>query len=477
MDRDRYAIAALIALLLTAASGCNQSFEMRVSDLQRVPAPAGRNKAHATVRDWLAGTHEELRPLLPWLSRRALLTADLVSDDGQAADVSRHFWIKPAYLRTIWGNFRGMINTMQGTASDFSIDNVPEAWPGFEQVWIPTFRDVELSARLGLSYENGKVRDAACVIILPGIFGDNSVIRTRDLALALVRSGIHALAIELRGHGQTEARYPDTTYTFGLLESVDLLAVDDWLLRRNEINKTGLVGYCWGANTALMAAWLDGRAADDADIGPTIRDFIPEPNGTRHFEAGVIAFSPVLNFEQVIDKTDTWNHPAVDPVLYTLQAAIRTRMEYKQWGPQFHSLRRLVDQEFAHSELGMSAAKWRDVARFLRLAPYRDKPFTAKLNVSRVPTLIVHGCNDPLIPAQFVADFVAHTDNPNVAAIVLPGGGHVGFAPWARAYYYSLIVNFFDPHDGPARYARDPSAGTDAPSVADRRSNESTAGR
>ena len=24
------------------------------------------------------------------------------------------------------------------------------------------------------------------------------------------------------------------------------------------------------------------------------------------------------------------------------------------------------------------------------------------------------------------------------------GGGHVGFAPFARDYYYSMIINFFD---------------------------------
>ena len=31
-----------------------------------------------------------------------------------------------------------------------------------------------------------------------------------------------------------------------------------------------------------------------------------------------------------------------------------------------------------------------------------------------------------------------------VAAVVLPGGGHIGVAAYAKKYYYSLMMNFFD---------------------------------
>jgi len=58
--------------------------------------------------------------------------------------------------------------------------------------------------------------------------------------------------------------------------------------------------------------------------------------------------------------------------------------------------------------------------------------------------LIIHAANDPLAEAQTLADLFAKIHKPNVAGIVLSGGGHVGFAPFARDYYYSMIVNFFD---------------------------------
>ena len=42
------------------------------------------------------------------------------------------------------------------------------------------------------------------------------------------------------------------------------------------------------------------------------------------------------------------------------------------------------------------------------------------------------------------------TENPNVAALILRGGGHIGYFPYNKAYTYSLIVNFFDPERGAA---------------------------
>lgn len=47
-------------------------------------------------------------------------------------------------------------------------------------------------------------------------------------------------------------------------------------------------------------------------------------------------------------------------------------------------------------------------------------------------------------PAQTIADLFGRLKNPNVAAIVLPSGGHIGFGPYAPAWYYSLIPSFFD---------------------------------
>ncbi len=70
-----------------------------------------------------------------------------------------------------------------------------------------------------------------------------------------------------------------------------------------------------------------------------------------------------------------------------------------------------------------------------------------------MPVLIVQAANDPFISSQNIARLTAETQNPQVATIVLPGGGHVGFAPYAKDYFYSLLLNFFSPQRGPAASA------------------------
>jgi len=63
--------------------------------------------------------------------------------------------------------------------------------------------------------------------------------------------------------------------------------------------------------------------------------------------------------------------------------------------------------------------------------PYRGQPAGDKLESARVPVLIVHSVNDPLQTAQEVVDLLVDTENPQVAGIVLPGGGHIGFQAYA----------------------------------------------
>ena len=44
----------------------------------------------------------------------------------------------------------------------------------------------------------------------------------------------------------------------------------------------------------------------------------------------------------------------------------------------------------------------------------------------------------------------SRTSNPQVACLLLLGGGHIGFGPYSPAYFYSLILDFFDSQTGAA---------------------------
>ncbi len=418
-----------------------QSFPFDPASIVRAPARAADRRS---VRAWLEATHEALKGLLPADSTHALLTADLSDDRGRPIDVFERFGIDPARLGSLRSNWRGLAHTAQASGAGREGQAASEAWPGFDDIWVPGHDGLPLAGRFGASADNSGIRKADAIVILPGLLGDNRIMRTRDLAVGLRRWGFHVLALEPRGHGLTDQRTPQAAYTFSSLETLDLLAVSRWLCDQPHVRRTGLIGFCWGANHALCAAWYDGCRGEHSSIHPRLAAQLDPVPDDRHFEAGVMAFSPVLRFEDLLDKLDSPRSRIREPALAGLQATIRERMTRKGYPDPSGNLRNLIACELHRSRLANPEVE-RDAYRFVRMLPYRNQPDGDKLQAARVPVLIVHAANDPLAEAQAVADLFAKIRNPNVAGIVLPGGGHVGFAPFARDYHYSLIINFFDP--------------------------------
>lgn len=455
---QRPALLAAMAMALVPVGGCafsERSFPIRPGDVHRLPDrdPSLR----VSTRAWLTAAHARLKHLLPSGKPRALVTEDLVDASGRPIDVLDHFGLAGKNLRTLWHNASGISDTAQAIGGGSAIDQPAPPWDGFDDVSIPVSYGVQLSGRMGFARTSGQIRDTDCIVILPGLFGDNSIFRTRDLAAALRDSGFHVLALEVRANGRTEAFNPNAYSTFGVLETIDLLLVSEWLEALPSVQRTGLVGFCWGANMGLLAAWYDGRPKYYEDISPNVAAHLQPVADRTHFRAGIIACSAVWNFERLIAEMETPQAFLRDPILATMQNTMRGRCRRKNHPEITHSMRKLIDYEFARSEVRHPGVFF-DAVRFLRLMPYRairaggtsPRTSTFKLAGARVPILIVHAANDPLCPVQDIADMIASVTNNNVAALVLAGGGHVGLAPFARAYYFSLIVNFFDPHTGPA---------------------------
>lgn len=418
---------------------------MRASDLVRLPAQA--DEATGDTRVWLERAQTHLAPLLPTTKRSALTTRDMLSDDGEAKNVLAHFGREGKNPRSLLGNWRGLKHSVQAIGGGHGDEPAP-SWNGFEDIWVPV-GDLQLAGRIGYAERDGRVVDADCIVLLAGMFGDRNIFRMRDLAYALREHGLHVLMLELRAHGQTELRYPDIYYNFGVAETIDLLRVSEWLEDQEHIQRTGLIGFCWGANHGMLAAWYDGCRGDHLSVSPEFKRRL-DPVGDRiHFTAGILAFSSVLRYEDLLQELETPRSFLIDPTIANVQGTNRERGERKQHAIINHSLTDLLQSEFDRSFLNYEGSV-ADARRFLRFLPFRGKPAGDKLESVRVPLLIVHGVNDPLNSPQNLADLMAQTDNPLVAALILPGGGHVGFAPYARAYYFSLILNFFDPQVGAA---------------------------
>ena len=416
--------------------------------VRHVPPPPATATAGApgpiSTRQWLVEADKALAPLIPPDPRKPLLTDQMVDGHSQPVDMVRHFGIRTWGLESIWVNFLGLAYSAQASGGDAG-ETLPP-WPGFDDVCVPIADDLQLAGRLGMaSSTDGRIVDADCIVILPGIHGGQNILRTRDLAIALRRSGLHVLTLDLRGQGLTAARYPQKEYAWGVLETDDLLIVSDWLTRQPHVRRTGLIGFSWSANQALLMAWRDGRPAGDGSITPQLAEHLRSLPPARRYQAGVLAFSPILRFEDLMDQMDTPRLALFHPVLAGLQKTVRDWMiewNYPDPSGSMHELIQHLGVKYPHS--------LDDSLQFLRFLPYKGKPAGDKLNATRMPVLIVHASNDPIAPAQAVADLVARVTNPNVAAIMMPTGGHIGFGPFAPDWYYSLVLSFFDPASGPA---------------------------
>jgi predicted alpha/beta-fold hydrolase len=368
--------------------------------------------------------------------------------------VFNHFGIHPDGLQNLILNFRGLKYSAQASSRDYFIERQAPPWPGFENTWVPIqsphAAEFALSGRLGYARDaRGNIKDATCLVILPGLFGDNGVQRSQDLAIPLREAGFHVLALELRGHGQTEKRYPRMYHAFGAFETDDLMQVSDWLERQPHVQRTGLIACCWNANIALLAAWYDGSRPDDPLISSTIRrNLVAYDASKRRFSAGIMAISPVVRGEVLMDELDRdrsrWKHP----IYAAIQDTVRDRMKRKGY-PITGSLRQLMDDEYGGYHVPMTHGL-REGYSMLRVIDYKNQSAGDKLERARMPVVILHGADDPLVPAQDVADLMAGIENSKVAAIIFPSGGHVGFAGYAPKYYFSLILNFFDPVCGAA---------------------------
>lgn len=428
--------------------GCfnERSFPVGRAELIRIAPSASQ----LPPRDWLVQAHGQLQQLLPGENRPTLLTGDLTTPAGQPVDVFKIYHSRFEDMDSLLVNAVGITHTAQVASRGLGLDQPLPDWPGFADLTITVDESLRLSGRIGWAVdEAGQRIDAPCIVILPGLFGGNAVWRTRDLAVGLRTCGFHVLALELRACGQTEKNFPQYYTTWGLLESNDLLRVSKWLEEQPQVQSTGLVATCWGSNIALATVWAEGRPADDPKVPVKVAPHVPRATDRPAFTAGVLLFSPALNYEEMSVALEKPQSALRAPILKAFQDVVRERKKLKNHQPIDGRLETLVGAEVRqYPFFNYPGSDW-DARQYMRFRTFRDKPYDDKLQHTRMPLLIVHAYNDPMVPSQCIADLLAATHNPNVAAVILPGGGHVGFPAYSKEYYFSLIVNFFDPATRP----------------------------
>ncbi len=266
---------------------------------------------------------------------------------------------------------------------------------------------------------------APMVVILHGIGGSGDSHCCMRAAVALHQAGYHVARLDMRGAGNSAADVP-SLYHAGLTRDLDTTVhffADD-----ARVANVLVLGFSGGGSVALKLAGEWGESAP-----PFVR--------------GVASVSAPLDYTIVAARMDT----------------LRC-LPYR-----FHVLRSLLERSRAFAELHPLRAHYRvaDLSRIKKfrtydgeiIAPmhgfdcvdryYREAssgPWLAKV---RVPTVLVHADDDPMVPGSTVRPWIANASS-SVRAHVTPHGGHIGWLAgvdeekWIQSWATRRVVDFFD---------------------------------
>ena len=462
-DSSLIRLPALLILLATfpILSGClsERSFPMVWQNLVRLdPAQAAPGGKHLSTRQWTAVAQSAGEHLLPPGSRTAL-TTDQLSTDGHIVDVWKFFGVNPAHVDSLFYSLDGIEQSAQVTSprpandQDFRV-----SWPGFVEVEVPVSQGAILYGQLGSPDPSAASTPKDFIIMTHGLFGTLGGLDVMNNCQALRRSGHYVLAIEMRGHGQTLLRHPEYAISFGVRESVDLLMAAHWLKDTQGAKRVGLLSYSLTGFEALLAAWLDGAAPNQQlENMPMLADLPPpRPASEPAFNAGMMIISAPVDIRSTADEFESPHSLWDSPVKSSFQDRARERMaaSHSDAPP---SMWEFAKGEFQRMGLIQKYPTYADFKRdFLRFADLHADDWqegVRRMECIRNPVLILSAANDPLAIAQDTADLFGRVKNPNIGVVLLQGGGHMGLAAVSADYFYSVMINYFDPRTAPAPQA------------------------
>src|SRR5688500_10080537 len=242
--------------------------------------------------------------------------------------------------------------------------------------------------------------DHPTIIIWHGIEGSSEAVYMLATARKAFAAGFNVVRMNLRNCGATEHLTP-TLYHGGLTE--DLRAVVAELIEHDQLTKVFVVGFSLGGNMVLKLA---GEYGDD-----------PPPA-----LLGVCAVSPSVDLNASADlilKRSNWLYH--QDFLRRLKGRISRKQKLfpdRYDTSEIRSIRNLreFDDRYTSRAHGFDGA-----------ADYYNRASSIRIvDRIRVPTLIIHGKDDPFIPFAPLTD-PRIAANPYILLIDPPQGGHVAF--------------------------------------------------
>lgn len=273
-------------------------------------------------------------------------------------------------------------------------------------------------------WANGK---APAVVILHGIAGSKESHCCVRAAVAVQRSGYHAVRLDMRGAGDSVVDAP-TLYHAGL--TADLDTVVRHLARDPRVSGVFILGFSGGGSQALKLAGEWG-----ATPPPSVR--------------AIVTISAPLDYTRV---SVTMDSPSRLPYRYYVLGGLLERA-----------------RRFAEHHPHLTQYRVADLARIKRFrnfdesiivpmhgfddvdAYYREVSAGPHLPNVHVPTLILHAEDDPMVKIDTVRPWLGGA-SPNVCTKISRHGGHLGWLSgldeesWTRTWPTARGLDFFAEH-------------------------------
>ncbi|MBA3240411.1 MAG: alpha/beta fold hydrolase [Acidobacteria bacterium] len=311
------------------------------------------------------------------------------------AEVARLFRTKPffphrlargGHAQTLVAGLKGKVNTRLNDEIRGSEARTFEVAPG-----------ASLLAHCRWQSER---RAAPTLVLVHGLEGSSRSHYMRGTARKAFTAGLNVVGVNLRNCGDSE-HLTETLYHSGM--SGDIRRVVEELAEHDGLRTIFVAGFSMGGNIVLKLAGEYGERPPES-------------------LAGVCAVSPSLDLSACADRLEQReNRIYMSSFLHSLHRRIRRKQRrhpniYDARGLRSVRTIREFDERFTAPHAG-----FRDAADYY--AQSSALPLVARI---RVPTLILHAADDPLIPASSFLD-PSLALNPEVLLVMPPRGGHVAF--------------------------------------------------
>jgi predicted alpha/beta-fold hydrolase len=244
-------------------------------------------------------------------------------------------------------------------------------------------------------------RKAPTLLLLHGLEGSTESLYMLGTAQKAFRAGFNVVGMNMRNCGGTE-HLAATLYHSGLTRDFARV-LEEELAGREGLTEIFVAGFSMSGNMVLKLAGEYGAEA---------------PPGL----AGVAAVSPSIDLHSCADALESRANALYRrSFVRNLRGRVRRKSRLRPGLYDTRALRRVrTVRQFDESITAPHGG-------FRSAADYYDRTSSrAVIPAIRVPALIIHSSDDPLIPAEPFRD-PGIASNPEVLLVLTRRGGHVGF--------------------------------------------------